>query len=518
MQRLLQVSLAYERDLLPEYFGSSKGEAQLRSDFASRTFCSLDVAEVLHHSQWAFLFKQDNNDTLLKAYVHVGGPNTNSIAIQESLIQDQDLLAQDNFFMAVHGATRSSPDDAYVVDNMLYDSDLIGACLWDQEERDHVALSNPGATVCQPGLLPRFRKFVDSAASQHKKLLISNEWLSHMSTEIALDQVLDADTWDVNIVLYYRRYFDWLSSMYLRWRDALSIEAVNQLEGKVQFIDFCRLVNQRLFEAGEIGEHDGPLTSTDAFVDLVDVKEYTYSLWRQFTSVNRFQTGVHILDYHLQENQAAAHDLYCHVLDGAKHVCNDISVKKSVPLTPVSLPSNRNLVAKRNRPSSTIEDLIIGAYYSGAVSAMLSPQQDKSDAWMPMDETIFNYWHVIVQSNMDVNGLVIKDLPMQCLEEFELDLLQDVSLAFEKLLMPHKYKNGGARELIKEFSAFTKQNHFCSLNIAAVMDSEDLVESLFTLNGHEAPPKRKLAKEPNDESAASVHSDNDDMLELQFFS
>ncbi|KAL3914578.1 MAG: hypothetical protein SGARI_000049 [Bacillariaceae sp.] len=503
MQRLLQVSLAYEQDLLPQFFASSMGESQLRSDFAGHNFCSIDVAEALHNPVWAFLFKQSNQETLLKAYVHVGGPNTNSPAIQESLIQDQDLLKQDNFFMVIHGASRSSPEDPFVIDNMLYDSDMIGACLWDQEERDHAALSNPEAAVCQPGMMPRFRKFVDSAASQRKKLLISNEWLSHMSSETALDQVLDVDTWDVNVVLYYRRYFEWLVSMYGNWRSAISNDAVDQLEGKIQFIDFCRLVNQRLFEAGEI--------------------EYTYSLWRQFTSVNRFQTSVHILDYHVQEEEEelAAQDLYCRVLDGADHACKDGSVEKSVPLSPSALSANRNLLAEPSSTLSSIEDLIIGAYYSGAVDDMLPPHQDEDTEWMPLDDATRDYWHVVVQSNMDKNGMTIDDLPVECLEEYELDLLQDVSLAFEKLLMPQKYKNGGSRELVKQFSAFKQQDRFCSLDVAAILDSEDLVCSLFSMKGHAAPPKRETVAASfgasKDDAASSVHIDNDDMVEPQLF-
>ncbi|KAL3916503.1 MAG: hypothetical protein SGILL_005147 [Bacillariaceae sp.] len=519
MQRLLQVSLAYERDLLPEFFASSNGESILRSDFARRTFCSIDAAEALHHPVWAFLFEQDDQETLLKAYVHVGGPNTNSATVQESLIQDQALLAQDNFSMAVHGAARASPDDSFVADNMLLDTDLIGACLWDQEERDHVALSNPEAAVCQPGMMPRFRKFVNSAAAERKKLLISNEWLSHMSSEAALDQVLDADTWDVNIVLYYRRYFEWLYTMYGSWREAITAETMEDLEGKVQFTDFTRLINKRLFASGDIGEHDRHSTSTDSYVDLVDVQEYTYSLWRQFTSVDRFQTSVHILDYHQQEEGDAAQDLYCRVLDGADNACKDKTTEKSVPLTPAAVNAHRNLKAQEEK-SSGIENLVIGAYYSGAVSAMNNADQ-KDDEWMPMDETTLDYWHVVLQSNMEVLSMCVDDLPQDCLEEYELDLLQDVSLSFEKLLMPEKFKQGGAKELVNEFSAYKRQNRFCSLDIASVMSNEDLVASLFSLEGHQSPPTREFVRDSSnkknastDKAAADFGMESDDMVDF----
>jgi hypothetical protein len=511
MQRLLQVSLSYERALLPDFFASDMGESDLRSDFAKRTFCSVDVAATLQDRQWEFLFDLDETQNLLEAFVHIGGPNTNSHAIQETLIMDRNLFEKDNYFMAIHGSSRSSPEQDYIVNNMLFDADLIGPCLWDQQERDHVALTNPAASVCQPGMLPRFRRFLDDAESERKSLVISNEWLSHASSERGLDQLLDAEIWNVNIVLYYRRYFEWLSSMYGSWRSSISVDVVHSLGGKTQFVDFCRLVNGRLFEAGDIGIHDEHQVRMESFVDLVDIQEYTYQLWRQFTSVDRFQTSVHIVDSH----DEGMENLYCNVFFNAQHACNSTRMGAAQDVgSNIESSAQRSLV-DRDDPF-VIEDLVIGSYYGGL--DILDQEIDDNEADLPpLDSASLQYWADVVRSNMEKNSLSVTDLPKNCLTESELDLLQDVSLAFEKVLLPNKYNNGGAQELVQQMAVFNKEDIFCSIDVEALACNEELVQILFSTNGHLSPPMNRRLQSGTKIQRKESNSRDDDMVDVDFF-
>ncbi|KAG7340740.1 hypothetical protein IV203_024283 [Nitzschia inconspicua] len=508
MQRLLQVSLAYERSLLPEFFASPKGELDLRGDFATRTFCSLDVAETLRDRKWGFLFEYDETRNLLEAYIHIGGPSTNSWDVQQAMIKDHFLFEQDNYFMAIHGATRSAPKDDVVTENMLFDSDLIGPCLWDQEERNRVATMNAVASVCKPGLLPRFRRFLDGAAVGRKNLVVSNEGLSRMSSERGLDKLFDADVWNVNIVLYYRRYFKWLESIYNKWRGSINTETIDSLSGKVQFVDFCRLVNRRLFNAGPIGFHDERQARTDALVDLVDIQEYTYPLWRQFSSMNRFQTSIHVVDH----NEKGIQSLYCDIFRNAENACN--SAKQGT----LGFDATAHRRSMESRELFAIENLVIGSFYR----RMNLPgcESNGVDEELPiLDDVALKYWVGIVQSNMLENSVSLLDLPRDCLDESEMDLLQDVSLAFEKFLLPDKYHDGGARELVKEFSVFRIENRFCSVDIDAVTSDDKLVETLFSTDGHAAPPRppnRHHRGDPLSESRENT-AQNDDMVDIQLF-
>lgn len=462
MQRLLQVSLAYEKTLLPDFFASVKGEIGLRQDFAHRSFCSIDVAETLNDPQWQFLFQSDERETLLKAYVHIGGPNTNSAAIQRALIQDSDVLAEDGYYLAIHGAGSASTDDYNYLagDNLMGGIDLIGPCLWNEEERRRVSLSNKEASVCQPGLLPRFKGFIDKAASNRKNMLISNEWLSRLSSETGIDQLF-SDAWDVNIVVYYRRYFEWLWTMYGPWRASMSVDFVDGVQGKVRFVDFARLVNERLFQVGSIGLHNDK--HSESFVELVDIQEYTYQLWRQFSSVDRFQASVKIVDYHGGDWNTR---LYCDVLEDAENAC--ISAEEAEkPDDRVSAVTGGDYDEVQNR--SSYQDLVLAGFYHGA----LLPLGEDAAAEQKLSEQFMAKWVDIVKTNLEDHDLELNSLPTECLTENELDLLQDVSLAFEKLMMPGKYENGGAKELVSEFAFYTRKNRFCSLDVETVVASDE---------------------------------------------
>jgi hypothetical protein len=481
LHRLLQVSLAYEKTLLPDYFASPQGEPELRRDFARHSFCAVDVAEVVSSMEWSFLF-DDGDDTvseessgLLPAFVHIGGPNTDSTAVQQGLIRDKEMLSQDGYYLAIHGAVRPwmNVQDDPAIGNMFYESDHIAACLWDDEERERVAAVNAPAAVCQPELLPRFQTFVDQAAKHGTGVVLSNEWLSRLSTETALastEGIFD-DQWDVNIVLYYRRYYDWLWSMYWQWRENLTFEYVNNAKGKVRFVDFARLVNRRLFAAGGIGEHnDG---NVDAFVDLVDVQEYTYQLYRQFSTVDRFQSSIQIVDYHGGDWNTK---LYCDVLQGADNACNNAvhhdgkneANNAGVDVATVDVDEHKNVF---------LTNFVVGAFYHN-----LLPEHPDGASHGLSEETI-RKWRAIVEQNLQHNGMSIHDLPMECLNSSELDLLQDVSLAYEKMLMPKKFSNGGAASLREDFDHYVALQRFCSLDFDAMFGTSDEFEFLLADTG-----------------------------------
>jgi len=57
VHRLLEVSLAYEKTLLPEFSASLRGATQLEAEFAKWRFCSVNAASMLETPQWDFLFE-----------------------------------------------------------------------------------------------------------------------------------------------------------------------------------------------------------------------------------------------------------------------------------------------------------------------------------------------------------------------------------------------------------------------------------------------------------------------------
>jgi hypothetical protein len=66
IDHLLEVSLAYEKALLPDFFGSSKGVDDLEYQFAKWRFWSVDTATILREKRRSFLFENEllNNFTI----------------------------------------------------------------------------------------------------------------------------------------------------------------------------------------------------------------------------------------------------------------------------------------------------------------------------------------------------------------------------------------------------------------------------------------------------------------------
>ena len=83
--------------------------------------------------------------------------------------------------------------------------------------------------------------------SNNSNLVISNEWLSKKSSEEGLLSLLEG--WDAEIVLYYRRFYDWMISAHYQWHFDFSIESLELHDGRIGLVDFFRTFCSRLFQS-----------------------------------------------------------------------------------------------------------------------------------------------------------------------------------------------------------------------------------------------------------------------------
>ena len=81
--------------------------------------------------------------------------------------------------------------------------------------------------------------------------------------------------WDVTTVIYYRRYFEWITIMFQYWRkeflEHLSLHTTTL--SSFRYIDFLRKHNKRLFYGKDIKDdpiRDLSLNSQD---DIIDIKK-----------------------------------------------------------------------------------------------------------------------------------------------------------------------------------------------------------------------------------------------------
>jgi hypothetical protein len=350
IDRLLEVSLAYEKALLPRFFASSKGADNLENEYSKWRFCSVDIAVVLEEPKWNFLFEDALKFTIPeqpKAYIHIGAPKTGSTSIQDTMAMDKSILEQDKYFIAMHGqVTRNGKPDDYIIDNMLVQCDRLGACVWSDEERQIVVegSGNRNAGVCPDYLPPTFDKFLSKAIAAKSNVVISNEWLNRPTSETGLLNILDG--WDPTIVIYYRRFYDWMISAHYQWHFDLGAESLESLQGRVRLIDFMRMFCGRLF-ASKVAH--SPDDSDLSFVDLTDIQEYTYHAWKRYKNVPQYDNNIKIVNFH---DGHIIKSFYCDVL-GAERACK---------LETERLESNES-VKTRSKASTAYVDLAIGLHW-----------------------------------------------------------------------------------------------------------------------------------------------------------
>jgi hypothetical protein len=381
-----------------------------------------------------------------KAYIHVGAPKTGTTSIQDTMARDKMVLEEDKFFLAVHGQIRTSVEQDYVIDNMLVKCDSLGACLWSDEERAIVEAADHDAGTCPDYLLPAFDRFLSKALVANSSIVISNEWLQRPSSEVGLLNILGA--WDPTIVIYYRRFFDWMISAHYQWHHDIGIGTMESLQGKVQLIDFIRVFCPRLFSSKK---SDSPNDVHLDYADLTDIQEYTYHIWKRYHDVPSFQDHIKIVNFHDGHIIKA---FYCDVL----------SAERACKLETERLTNSSSFHA-RSKSSTLYVDLAIGVHWMN--TTMLGEEEKE-----PLDPLTMNTFvdkGENFRKQMEVKGFVEDDLPKECLTKEELTLLLDVSLAYEKILLPDTYATGGSEATREHFAKTVAANKFCSVDIKAVL-------------------------------------------------
>ena len=437
IDRLLEVSLAYEKALLPEFYYSDIGGDGLRRDYSSWKFCSVDVAKVLAQDDWAFLFSSKEDFAIAplpRAYIHVGLPMTGAASIQRAMIEDRKVLSLDNYHIA---SQASIPDqnETLLEDNVLTNTGHLPACIWSSKTREQLGV------ICPDGLLEDFREFAAVASSRQSDLLISNDLFNVPSSQLGVSRLLD-NHWEIEIVIYYRRFYEWLFNSYLRWYKNISLEKEKAMNGNIRFVDFARKLCARLFRSGHHSR------DSDDFVDTMNVSGYGYQTWQRYKRVPRFD--VTVVNFH---KASPSETFYCDVL---KHATNACSLEK-------------DRASKEVEPAPLLHNLKKIAYEQIAMSALASihlPQMAGGDTGSIED------WTKRIENRLSARGLTVEDLPHECLTSDEQNLLLDISLAYEKMMLPGAYFDGGEEAARKGFSDMQIDQKFCSINIQKLQSAK----------------------------------------------
>ncbi len=455
----------------------ARGNNILEGHYAERSWGLLlstplqpyQVDSIIAKSDGIYLNKNSMHGALIrrpKLFLHIGVKGTlSSEILSDSFISDIAMLKLDGYSVAVHGK----------YDGGLHgfpDIDRLGACLWSDVSKQSIPSYMKEAAICPENLLSSLTDFMNHTLYDSHNLIVTNPWLSRPGTAEPLSILIDP-LWDVNVVLYYRRYFEFITIVFDDWRRDLFNHTLTPHDipyNAFRYIDFLREYNKRLFYGKNTEEDELPIsrlnqnnnisqttpymskfdpTAEDDLVELTDLQEYSYFAAKQYYQQPRFR-DITVVNYHDQHNPDF--NFYCHVLHDAHNSCEKIAQRDKSSMEGRRRDQNF-FQTNENSLFNNIqayEDIVIAGFHSDRLKFDGGDDQFSSQVllWTGMVHTALS------QSDK----YTFADLPIECLFPFEVDLLRKVSLAYEEFLLPDFFDDGA--DLREEFNKW----RFCSVD------------------------------------------------------
>eukprot|EP00804_Cyclotella_cryptica_P022621 CCRYP_009500-RA/>CCRYP_009500-RA protein AED:0.28 eAED:0.28 QI:1468/1/1/1/0.6/0.5/6/139/1106 len=469
----------------------SRGNNIQEGHYAERTWALLlstplqdfQVDALMEHSDGVYINMSSMHGALMKLpklFLHIGVKATSSTEVlAESLVQYIPELELDGYRVAVHG--KHNP-----IEHDFPNIDRLGSCMWSDIIKQSFPSYMQEATKCPDKLLSELSHYMENTFRKDQDLVVLNPWLSRPGTADSLSLYFDP-SWEVHTIIYYRRYFEWITLVFEDWRLEI-LEHVLSPEllpySSFRYIDFIREYCKRLFYGKDVNEDGYPIrplgetssklafqdgftskhydpTSNFRVEELTDLPDYTYFVAKEYSSHSRFRRHVTIVNYH--EANSIETNFYCRVLHDANNACNAAFSKSQEHLETKNVKFAQVNSQFPVPTYQVAEDLVIAAYKAGRLqvdSALLS-KDFKSQ---------IRLWIQMVESAFEKNATLIYDLPIECLYTFEVERLLEVSLAYERILLPAFYDSSrGASDLVQEFRNW----HFCSVHAEKVLASEE---------------------------------------------
>jgi len=464
----------------------ARGNNVLEGHYAERSWGHLlstplqpyQAEALISKSDGVYMNKNSMHGALIrrpKLFLHIGVKGTlSSEILAESFISDIARLKLDGYRVAVHGK----------YDGGLHgfpDIDRLGACLWSEVSKQRIPSYMKEAAICPEHLLSSLNDFMNHTLNDSANLILTNPWLSRPGTADPLSTFIDP-SWDVNVVLYYRRYFEFITLVFDDWRRDLFNHTLTPHDipyNSFRYIDFLREYNKRLFYGKNIEEEELPIcrmnhtksfnnkspymskfdpTTEVDLVELTDLQEYSYFAAKQYYSQPRFR-DVTVVNYHDQYGPDV--NFYCHVLSDAHNSC-EVAVQREKSSIEESERDQNFFQTDTSPPFNNIqayEDIVIAGFHSKRLKFDGANDQFSSQVLL---------WAGMVHSALiQSDKYTFADLPIECLYPFEVDLLRDVSLSYEKLLMPNFFDDGA--DLRDDF----KKWRFCSVDTDGLLSDPE---------------------------------------------
>jgi hypothetical protein len=363
----------------------------------------------------------------LTAIVHVGPLKTGSSSIQGvlDLLRENGVLMQDNYMLAsyffadhaaefVDNARRFT--DCFVTDTNVYAHDPKNYC---------------NETIVQ---------MVQNISQQyHKSMIMSSEWLSTDGIDLfKFNQYLTTNWQKINIVMYYRRYFDWLISFHNQGHKY----RLPPQRKTILYVTRFAIQKDNFFE-----------------------KQYVMALRHRY---QQHFTNVQVINMHTNHNNNDVREsFFCgkNVIPHNTHICEKFQEM-------VRVKDQRRSI---NQQHPLIYDEI--AYYAKEIFHMIN----YTESYEPIQSNVLTYTDVterIRHYHENVLKKSIHDFPnrsITCLTDQEYELLYEKSKRYEMTLYPEQ--SSSLDEFNQSFEKLKKR--FCHINGTIVIEDDYAVWKTF---------------------------------------
>lgn len=243
----------------------SRGNNIQEGHYAERSWASLlatplqpyQIDALIDKSDGVYINTSSMHGALIRRpqlYLHIGAAGTmSSELLTNSLVDFQEELKSDGYNIAVHGKFDGGA-------NSFPNIDRLGSCLWSDLNKSRFPEHMKEATVCNSDVLQDLDAYMKYSRKESKDMIILNPWLIRPGSAEALSIFLDP-VWDVSTVIYYRRYYEWITYVYSQWRDDVlqHLLPTKIPSSSFRYLDFLREYNKRLFYGKHVNEDGFPV-------------------------------------------------------------------------------------------------------------------------------------------------------------------------------------------------------------------------------------------------------------------
>ena len=341
------------------------------------------------------------------AMVHVGPHKTGSTMIQSEMVRLSKELELDGYTILQktdlpggHKPSKTAATLAFAI----------------KREREDV------------NIIFDFLKFLRKNKSLNRNIMISSEEFSRPLEQIENVEWLFEPYFDVHIVVVYRNFYQWLSSLYFEWHKEL----------KDEFDSYGAWIEKQHTITSPISMH--PMQPAIVFQEF-----------------NKKFANITMINFHGKDGLLA--EYFCNKEIGTKHACEYIQ-KEQKP-------------AEFKNKGHTLEFLRLLNY---AISKNLTSKSLKVNEYTMKKTTkkIQDFYERQSDSSRP---------PLKCLDRLLADHILQHTIKQELVFAPDNFrKNGGETQFKKDFEKHY-QSKMCALDIAAIVKEERWISFFKSLGG-----------------------------------